>query len=201
MQLSKVVTYHKALADPTRIKMLILLADGELNGLMMADKLGVSTATITHHAAKLRDANLIQERRDKNTIYFALNNESIKSYATATIDLIDKGVSSLENGDNTKEKNERLKRSVLKNFFTADGRLRHLPAQLKKRVIVLEHLVSMLEKGRPYSEKEINHYIQEFHEDYATIRRELIMHQFMFREDEIYELNPSELWTKWEALS
>ena len=50
MQLDKVVSYHKALADPTRIKMLILLAEGELNGQVLAEKIGVTPATITHHA-------------------------------------------------------------------------------------------------------------------------------------------------------
>ena len=52
MQLDKVVSYHKALADPTRIKMLILLAEGELNGQVLAEKIGVTPATITHHAPK-----------------------------------------------------------------------------------------------------------------------------------------------------
>lgn len=70
MQLDKVVSYHKALADPTRIKMLILLAEGEMNGQLLAEKIGVTPATITHHAAKLREASLINERRDKNTIFF-----------------------------------------------------------------------------------------------------------------------------------
>lgn len=32
MQLDKIITYHKALSDATRIRMLILLRDGELNG-------------------------------------------------------------------------------------------------------------------------------------------------------------------------
>ncbi|BBI33365.1 hypothetical protein KCTCHS21_27640 [Cohnella abietis] len=62
--------------------------------------------------------------------------------------------------------------------------------------MVLEHLVSKLEKGRKYNEKEINDFIKDFHEDFATIRREFIMHQFMFRENQIYELNPQEMWAR-----
>jgi hypothetical protein len=53
-----------------------------------------------------------------------------------------------------------------------------------------------LEKGRKYSEKELNAFIKNFHEDFATIRREFIMHQIMFRENEIYELNPEEMWAR-----
>ncbi|AZK48253.1 metalloregulator ArsR/SmtB family transcription factor [Paenibacillus lentus] len=199
MQLDKVVTYHKALADPTRIRMLILLAEGERNGQELAKKLGVTPATITHHAAKLREASLINERRDKNTIFFSLNHYFLKNSADATVNLIQRasegGTSMLD------EQQQRMKESVIKNFFSAEGRLKSLPAQLKKKLIVLEYLVSRLEMGRKYTELEINAFIREYHEDFATIRREFIMHQFMFRENDIYELNPQEMWTKWESLS
>lgn len=198
MQLDKVVTYHKALADPTRIRMLILLAGGELNGGELAERLSVTPATITHHAAKLREASLINERRDKNTIYFSLNHYFIKNSAAATEELIYRGA---EGGETMEQKNEAMRASVIRNFFTAEGRLKSIPSQLKKKLIALEHMVSRLEKGRSYSEKEINEFIKQYHEDFATLRRELIMHQYMFREKEIYELNPRELWTRWEALS
>lgn len=203
MQLEKLVRYHKALSDPTRIKLLVLLADGERNGLILAERLGVTPATITHHSAKLREAGLIFERRDKNTVYFSLNHELIRSYAKAAENLIisrssaqgDEVIMEMENH------NQRMKESVLKNFFTKDGLLKMIPVQLKKKLIVLEHLVLQLETGRKYTEKEINAFIKQYHEDFATIRREFIMHQYMYRENGIYERNPQELWTKWEQLS
>jgi hypothetical protein len=201
VQLDKVVSYHKALADPTRIKILILLANGELKGQDLADKLGVTPATITHHATKLRAASLINERRDKNTIYFSLNHYFIKNNATATEHLIYRKANSNGGTDIMHDDQKRMKETVIKNFFTSEGKLKSIPAQLKKKLIILEHLVSKLEKGRKYSEKEINEFIKTFHEDFATLRREFIMHQFMFRENQIYELNPQEMWWKWEALS
>lgn len=66
---------------------------------------------------------------------------------------------------------EKTRESVIGNFFTKEGRLKHVPAQLKKKLIVLEHLVSHLEQGRKYAEKEINEFIKQYHEDFATIRR------------------------------
>lgn len=78
--------------------------------------------------------------------------------------------------------------------------MKHVPVQLKKKQIVLEHMVSQLEKGRKYTEKEINDFIKNYHDDFATIRREFIMHQYMFRDNQIYELNPQELWARWETL-
>jgi hypothetical protein len=200
MQLDKIVNYHKALADPTRVRMIGLLANGELNGLELAEKLCISPATVTHHAAKLREVSLINERRDKNTIYFSLDRYFIRAYSTVIVDLIEKENKGEEEGK-MEDAHNRLQQSVLKNFFTADGKLKHIPAQLKKKLIVLEHLVSKLEPGRSYTEKEINEYIGRVHEDFATIRREFIMHHYMYRDNQIYELNPKELWAKWETLS
>lgn len=199
MQLDKVVAYHKALADPTRIKMLILLAERELNGQMLAEKLYVTPATITHHATKLREASLINERREKNTIFFSLNHYFIRNNANAAVQLIYRTVEGAATIMNDNHK--RLAESVVRNFLDAEGRLKSIPSQLKKKLIVLEHIVTRLEPGRKYSEKEINEFIQTFHADFATIRREFIMHQFMSREDQIYELNPPEMWARWEQLA
>ncbi|QTH40400.1 metalloregulator ArsR/SmtB family transcription factor [Cohnella sp. LGH] len=200
MQLDKVVAYHKALADPTRIRILILLAGGELNGQTLAEKLTVTPATITHHAAKLREASLINERRDKNTIYFSLNDYFLKGNAEAALRLIYRGADNKEEED-MEGTLEKTRESVIGNFFTKEGRLKHVPAQLKKKLIVLEHIVSSLEQGQKYAEKEINEFIKSYHEDFATIRREFIMHQFMYREDGVYEMNPPEMWAKWQRLS
>ncbi|TCM97296.1 hypothetical protein EV294_104512 [Paenibacillus sp. BK033] len=201
MQLDKVVNYHKALADPTRIRLLILLAEGELNGQVLAEKLGVTPATVTHHAAKLREASLINERREKNTIYFSLNDYFIKNGSNATANLIYRTSQQKGGEEQMNEEFERVRQSVIKNFITAAGQLKSIPAQLKKKLIILEYMISKLEKGRKYTEKELNEFIKGFHQDFATIRREFIMHQFMFRENEIYELNPQEMWAKWETLS
>ncbi|OWR30798.1 ArsR family transcriptional regulator [Saccharibacillus sp. O23] len=203
MQLDKLVAYHKALADPTRIRMLILLSEGELNGQALAQRLSVTPATITHHASKLRAASLIRERRDKNTIYFSLDDYFIRVGGTATAELIyRRGADgeAVETEPSVLEQREKTRASVLKSFFAADGRLKSIPAQLKKKLIVLEEMVRHLEAGRRYEEKEINAFIKNYHDDFATLRREFIMHQYMFREDGIYELNPPELWARWETL-
>ncbi|WDZ55780.1 metalloregulator ArsR/SmtB family transcription factor [Paenibacillus polymyxa] len=197
MQLDKMVNYHKALADPTRMRILLLLSRGEMHGQALAKKLNLSQPTVTHHASKLREAGLIKERRDKNTVYFTLNPELIQQHAEATVQFIfEKG----EGEEEMSELNETLEASVLRNFFSKDGKLRQIPAQYKKKLIVLQMLAEKLEPGRMYPERELNEWIKQYHEDFATIRRELIMHQFMYREREMYELNPREMWTRWDQV-
>ncbi|MFB5673701.1 metalloregulator ArsR/SmtB family transcription factor [Paenibacillus terreus] len=195
MQLDKIVNYHKALADPTRMRILLLLAGGEMNGQALAEKLNLSQPTVTHHAAKLREAALVKERRDKNTVYFTLNEDFIRQHAEASVNFI------FGKGGREMEKEgvqEPLAASVMRNFFAKDGRLRQIPAQYKKKLIVLQHLAEQLEPGRKYSERELSDWIKNVHDDFATLRRELIMHQFMYRENDVYELNPREMWTRWE---
>lgn len=205
MQLDQLVTFYKAMGDTTRIRILAILANGPLHGQALAGKLGVTPPTITHHMAKLREAALVYERRDKNTIYFYLHEANVKRLSQAIVDVLEhakKGTEESlweEEGKEAKEGGgkpvvESLQ--VLRTFYTADGRLKQIPAQRKKKLIVFEHMVRGLEKGRKYTEAQINEYIRQFHEDYATIRREFVMNHYMYREDGIYELNPEELWAK-----
>lgn len=128
MQLEKIVNYHKALADPTRLRILLLLSEGEMNGQALAEKLNISQPTVTHHAAKLREAALITERREKNTVYFAQNRYFIQQHAQASLELI------LREGgkEMTTTANEQMKSAVIRNFFAKDGRLRSIPTSTRK---------------------------------------------------------------------
>jgi hypothetical protein len=193
MQLDRLVNFHKAVGDVTRIRIIALLKNGPLHGQALAGKLGVTPPTITHHMMKLREADLIYERRDKNTIYFYLNEKSLSLQAQAILKIGEAPPSLEDEGERAKQK-----AAVQQNFFAKDGTLKHLPAKRKKKLIVLEQLIKGLEPHRKYTEKEINDYIQKYHEDFATIRREFIMHHYMYRENGIYELNPPEMWGKSE---
>ncbi|CAM3521027.1 MULTISPECIES: DUF2087 domain-containing protein [Saccharibacillus] len=97
--------------------------------------------------------------------------------------------------------NIRLRDSVIRHFFDREGRLKNIPAQLKKKLIVLEYLVEQLEMERTYAESEINAFIRLVHDDYATIRREFIVQGFMSRSDEVYRRNPLSAARRWEDLS
>ncbi len=70
--------------------------------------------------------------------------------------------------------------------YLENGRLKTIPAQRKKRDVILRYIVQELELGRRYAESEVNETISRFHEDYATIRREFIMRRMMDREGGYY---------------
>lgn len=190
MQLDRLVKFHKAVGDVTRIRIIALLKHGPLHGQAIAGKLGVTPPTISHHMAKLKESDLIYERRDKNTIYFYLNEKSLSLMATAILKIGE--AEPAEEG--YPDSNE--KAAVLKNFFAHDGSLKQIPSQRKKKLAVLEHLAKGLDPAKKYAEHELNEYIKKYHPDFATIRRELIAHHFMYREREIYEMNPPEMWPR-----
>ncbi|WP_059173745.1 metalloregulator ArsR/SmtB family transcription factor [Bacillus sp. FJAT-27445] len=192
MQLNRLVSFYKAMGDPTRIRIVALLATGPLHGQAIAGKLGLTPPTITHHLKKLREIHVVFERRDKNTIYFYLNEKVMEQQAKALTQLAKREGEELDEMANTNVERQK----VISNFFTADGKLKNIPAQRRKKLYVFEHIVRGLAKGKKYEEKEINEYVKNFHDDYATIRREFIINHYMYRENGIYELNPEEMWAK-----
>lgn len=192
MQLDKIVAFHKTMGDPTRIRIVTMLANGPLHGQAIAGKLGLTPPTITHHIKKLRDTNVIYERRVKNTIYFHLNESVINHQAQTLSRLIEKKDREAEIMKDLNSERQK----VVENFITTEGKLKNIPAQRKKKLMVFEYIVRGLKTGRKYEEKELNEYIKQFHEDYATIRREFIINHYMYRENGIYELNPEEMWAK-----
>lgn len=209
MQLDQLVTFYKALGDPTRVRILAILANGPLHGQALAGKLGVTPPTITHHMAKLREAGVVYERRDKNTIYFYLHEANVKRQSQAIVNVLERAKDEAawelfaEDIGQVQRRPDMAveKMHVIRSFLTPDGKLKQIPSQRKKKLIVFEYMVRGLENGRKYKEQEINEYIRQFHDDYATIRREFIMNHYMYREEGIYELNPEEMWAKAEDLS
>ena len=68
------VKVFTALADPTRLQIVELLAQGEeLTGKDMASRLGISLALFCHHGKILISAGVIKKRRNGQTTYSGLN--------------------------------------------------------------------------------------------------------------------------------
>ncbi|KZE49604.1 metalloregulator ArsR/SmtB family transcription factor [Rossellomorea marisflavi] len=190
MQLNKQVEFHKTLGDPTRLKIIYLLSEGPLHVGALAGKLGLTAPTISHHLSRLKDCNLVYSRREKNTVYYHLNIKVLLHHGK----VLQQFAEGTKGEERNMDQRVKEKQKVLNAFIGKDGKVSQLPAQQKKRLYLLEHFVEALEVGRKYEEKEINEYIKRFHDDYATVRREFIIHQFMFRENSIYERNPKEMW-------
>ena len=63
----------RTLSDPTRLRLLGLLQDGEQNVTALRRKLGLPQPTVSHHLALLRSAGLVANRRDGKQVFYSLN--------------------------------------------------------------------------------------------------------------------------------
>lgn len=69
--------------------------------------------------------------------------------------------------------------------FVQDGRIVKMPLAEGKRLVILRWVLNQLEDRR-YREREVSERLKAFFDDYATLRRELINHRLMKRENGIY---------------
>jgi ArsR family transcriptional regulator len=72
-----VVSLLKAAAEPTRLRILMLLAGGELNVKDLTRILGQSQPRISRHLKLLAEAGLIRRLRDGSWVYFQLVDEGV----------------------------------------------------------------------------------------------------------------------------
>ena len=87
------------------------------------------------------------------------------------------------------EQHSNRRRRPAEEWFDSDGRLVALPAKRSQRPAVLERLAAAFEPGRAYREEEVNSVLRRFHDDVASLRREMVAeHLFVRSRDGVYKL-------------
>jgi hypothetical protein len=130
---------------------------------------------------KLVDAGIVQSRRDAQKQVYTLNSALLLAARK-----VPSGDTEAHSGKKPGDERER----TIRNFFEGD-RLKTIPSQRKQRVIVLQHLMQRFEPDRAYREAEINDILKTAHEDFATLRRELVDYGYMERERGVYKISRS----------
>jgi ArsR family transcriptional regulator len=174
------VAIFKALADTSRITMLrIVMAQGPISAEQLSEHLKLVPSTISHHAQKLQQAGLVFAQKHKKQVFYSANEALLASNLNQLLQ--QPLATELED-----RRHDVYRHQVLENFIQC-GRLLHIPAQRKKRRIVLEQIVQGLEPERIYSESELNVILKAWNEDVCLLRREMISEQLMRREDGLYQ--------------
>ncbi|MFL5760846.1 MAG: metalloregulator ArsR/SmtB family transcription factor [Thermomicrobiales bacterium] len=179
----ELVEVFKALADATRLRLLGLVAERPRTGKELAELLGVGAPTVSHHVAKLQQAKLLKATRDGQSRIYTFDPTAMRRLAAGPNVSTNASVEAQKED----EAGEAEHRKVIRDFFDGD-RLKQIPAQRKKRVIVLQHLLSRFEPERDYPEREVNDLLRAAHEDFATLRRELVDYGFMTRAGGVYRV-------------
>ena len=77
----------RLLGDATRIRILGLLQDGELNVSAMCDRLNLAQPTVSHHLGLLRSSGLVLTRRSGKQVYYELNDDLLTSSRNGALTL------------------------------------------------------------------------------------------------------------------
>ena len=79
------------------------------------------------------------------------------------------------------EQHSNQRRDMADAWFDGDGRLKSLPAKRSLRRPVLARLAEGFDPDRSYAEKEVNEILRRFHEDVASLRREMVAERLFIR--------------------
>ncbi|MBX3281072.1 MAG: winged helix-turn-helix transcriptional regulator [Acidobacteria bacterium] len=85
-----------ALSDPTRLKLIRLMAGDERSVGFLAEHLGESQPKISRHLAFLRDHSVVTTRREGKHIYYRINDASAEDSAVLCVVTGERPISSLQ---------------------------------------------------------------------------------------------------------
>ncbi|WBW97887.1 DUF2087 domain-containing protein [Oceanirhabdus sp. W0125-5] len=175
------VKFFKCLADKSRLRIIKNLLKEPMYVELLSEKLDVTPSTISFHLKKLEDSGIVHSQKEQYYVIYHINSDLFNS---SLIDLL-----SDENNKNDIENRraEDYKKKVLDSFFEY-GKLKSIPVQRKKRRIILEHMLKEFEENKEYTEIEVNIIIADFHDDFCTLRKELVSEKLMCRDKEIYKI-------------
>ena len=169
----------KCLSDMSRLRIVQSLSQGEMYTELLAERLDLTPSTVSFHMKKLEEAGLTVSRKEQYYTVYSLNRAILEKT------LYDVAVSEPEQMDEQQKRADEYRRKVIKAFFEY-GKLRSIPVQRKKKIICYEQIAAHFEPGKVYEEKEVNEIISPIHEDYCTIRRDMISEGIFRREGSRY---------------
>ena len=164
----------KGLADRSRLQILKSLLEEDMYVERLAQRLELTPATVSFHLKKLMDAGAVSSRREQYYTMYSINKEV---FQCRILDILGEKSSDAQR---QQEREARYRQRVLDSFFEY-GRLKAIPAQRKKERICLEEIAKELELGRPYPERELNQVLLRFHQDYCTLRGDMISEGILCR--------------------
>ena len=167
------VTILKTVADETRLAILALLAEEDSYVERIAAGLSLTPATVCYHLKKLESVGLVSAHRTQFYQIYTLNRTLLDLPLGAFL-------------SKPQPDADRVYRDKVWQSFFVSGRLTRIPAQLKKREIVLSRIAQEFAENRLYTETEVNEILTRYHEDYCTLRREMIACGFLKRDHETY---------------
>ncbi len=176
---TEAIRLFKCLSDKSRVQILKSLAIEDMYVERLAERLGITAATVSFHLKKLTEAGAVTSHKSQYYTMYSLNRGL---FAVSLLDILQE---ESDEADLLAQRDAEYRQKVIDAFFVY-GKLKAIPAQQKKRRIVLEVIAGAFEFGRTYTEREVNLQIADFHDDFCTIRRDLVTEGFLTRDETGY---------------
>ena len=176
---TEAILLFKCLSDKSRLQILKSLAIEDMYVERLAERLGITAATASFHLKKLADAGAVTSYKSQYYMMYSLNKEI---FETSILDIIRE---KSDEADLQAQRDAEYRQKVINAFFEY-GRLKSIPAQRKKERIVLEVIAEAFEYDRIYTEREVNIIIADFHDDFCTIRRNMVGEGLLARDTSGY---------------
>ena len=174
------IALFKCLADKSRLQILKSLAIEDMYVERLAERLGITAPTVSFHLKKLADVGAVTSYKSQYYMMYSLCEDIFK---TSIFDIIKE---ESEEASLQEKRDIEYRQKVIDAFFEY-GKLKSIPSQRKKRRIVYEVMIESFEKGKVYTEREVNIIIADFHDDFCTIRRDMISEKMLDREGSNYQ--------------
>jgi predicted transcriptional regulator len=172
----ELVTFFKALSDGSRLKIIGLLAQQPYSVEELAALLDLKASTVSHHLAKLAQVGLVSAKTESYYNVYQLDEKALETKSRSIFSQ-ENLAASVADVDADAYDNK-----VIKDFIRKDGSLKTIPAQRKKLEAILRYVVKAFDVNKRYSEKKVNEILSSYHEDTASLRRELVGYGLMKRE-------------------
>lgn len=173
---SELIDFFKALADANRLKILGLLAQEAYSVEQLAALLELRPSTVSHHLARLSEAGLVSARAESYYNVYSLETGALEAMAQRLMS--EDTLPAFAEGVDMRS----YERKVIEDYTLPGGKLKTIPAQRKKLEAVLQHIAQEFEQGTRYSEQQVNVILSGYHDDTATLRRELVGYGLLKRQ-------------------
>ncbi len=80
----------KALSDPIRRKILLLLKEKDMTAGEIAERFDISKPSISHHLNILKQAGMVVDERKGQNIYYSINTSVFEDVVSFVMDLLGK---------------------------------------------------------------------------------------------------------------
>ena len=171
---AEAISLFKCLADKSRLQILKSLAVEDMYVERLAERLGLTPSTISFHLKKLSDAGAVTAYKSQYYMMYSLHKEI---FQTSILEILQQ---ESDEAQKQAQRDAAYRQRVINAFFEY-GKLKSIPAQLKKERIVLEVIAEAFDFDRMYSEREVNMIIADFHDDFCTIRRDMVGERLLGR--------------------